>query len=105
MDQKISSVAKIAHVIAGGENLEACCLTCPFWNALPEFRAKNIGDVAGGECREGPPKGFVMPVETIAGPQMGIQSAWPRTASNQWCGAHPARELPDMDQGASQAVT
>lgn len=54
------------------------CAECIFYYPLDDQR---------GECRESPPKSFVVPVQTMAGQGIGFQAVFPQCATNVWCGA------------------
>jgi hypothetical protein len=60
-----------------------CCASCPHW-----FERMEIG---GGECRFNPPVQFILPVTTLKGSGVGLQSSFPLTTGDAWCGKHPER--------------
>lgn len=82
--EKIIEVAKINGEEKTPENLAPCCATCPHWSARPE--------VGGGECRINPPVSHVMPVQTLKGNGVGLQTSFPLTTADAWCSKHPERD-------------
>lgn len=74
----------------------ATCQTCPFFSALAVPQAVN--DELIGECRESPPKVFMMPVRTIQGDGIGFDSFHPKVKASHWCGAHPDLVIEDGEE-------
>jgi hypothetical protein len=70
----------------------ACCGNCPFWHERTDMEATKVGEFNGGDCRLNPPNTFPVPVQTVAGVQMALNSAWPTLAADRWCGKHPERD-------------
>jgi hypothetical protein len=68
-----------------------CCASCPHW-----FERREVG---GGECRVNPPVQFVMPVTTLKGSGVGLQTSFPLTTGDAWCGKHPERRPGLRDSG------
>lgn len=59
------------------------CLSCNFFFPTNEQQ---------GECRESPPRVFMVPVRTMAGDSIGFQAIFPQCSNALWCGAYEYRE-------------
>lgn len=75
--------------IAVDDNLPTCS-NCPCWS--PRTDVVTAGNVPGGECRLNPPVNHLMPVHTLKGQEIGVQTFFPMTGAKQWCGKHPVRD-------------
>jgi hypothetical protein len=47
----------------------------------------------GGECRESPPKVFMIPVRTMQGDGLGFQSVFPQVNNEVWCSLWSENQL------------
>lgn len=54
------------------------CARCVFYSPVNETQ---------GECRESPPKVFMVPVRSIQGEGFGFQPIFPQVTGDIWCGA------------------
>lgn len=63
------------------------CVDCAFF--FPR-------DNQAGECRESPPKAFVVPVRTMQGDGIGFQATFPQVPNNVWCGAFEQKTTPSQ---------
>lgn len=68
----------------------ARCDSCPFYMSLSDTQ---------GECRESPPRAFMVPVQSFKGTEIGFQAVFPHIVASGWCGAHP-----DFDDALDGAI-
>jgi hypothetical protein len=63
------------------------CGTCPYFSPTknPEVKTRQ------GECRINPPVLMLLPMQTLQGQTVGIQSVFPVIHETGWCGKHPRR--------------
>lgn len=76
------------EIVKTETDLSKSCGTCSHWS----FGAKTK-DGRAGECRFKPPTLHMMPVETLQGVAMTLQSQFPKIMESGWCSEHPARRL------------
>lgn len=53
------------------------CLSCTHYSPLNDTT---------GECRESPPKIFVLPVRSLQGDGIACQAMFPQVHGSNWCG-------------------
>ncbi|PIV84246.1 MAG: hypothetical protein COW51_01025, partial [Candidatus Moranbacteria bacterium CG17_big_fil_post_rev_8_21_14_2_50_44_12] len=65
------------------ESKRPVCATCPYWNP--------VDPGPDGECRADHPHPILMPLQTLLDkkPQIGVNSFFPKTRPDIWCGRHP----------------
>lgn len=64
------------------------CVECDFYHTV---------DDSSGECREKPPRVFLVPVRTIGGDGVGFSTNFPVVKPDGWCGSYSSR-LPVTDK-------
>jgi hypothetical protein len=69
------------------QNLDFRCGHCPYFSPIKNPQAKE----KQGECRYNPPVNFLVPVNTLQGQTVGMQSVFPVIIETGWCGKHPRR--------------
>lgn len=74
----------------------ARCSDCFHFSAV-EKNVREINAPLVGECRESPPKVFMIPVRNVAGDGIGFQAIFPQVAEHVWCGAYADREVVEGD--------
>ena len=68
------------------------CGDCGFYSPIP-----TSDDT--GECRESPPKVFMVPVRGMAGDGIGFQAIFPQVHQSVWCGAFDVEGFGDGTGG------